>query len=398
MNNVDLDAVDFALDPMPGPRLHEVLHAYRARGPVSATRYLTIPAFVITEHEALLQAFKDVERFPPHLMYQATIERVVGKTFISMDDPNQHRLFRKLATPAFRSRAVASYEEAGLRALAIELVERIDAGAEFDLMPDFVARFPYLVITRLLGLPREGEDEFHEWAIKMLRIGDDPVAAAMAGKELTQFLAPVVEARRRHPENDVISELLAAEVDGRALTDEEIYSHVRLLLPTGGETIHGSLGNLIYALLTHDGAWARVRDDRSLVPLAVDEGLRWETPIAVLPRMSRSEPIEYCGTEIPADSWVMFAIAGANRDPSVFKNPDAFEIGRNTQESLTFGRGVKACPGMHLARRNMGVALEVLLERFPDLELVDREAAIPVRSTLRCPPALRVRSAARSTK
>jgi cytochrome P450 len=384
-----LDQVDFALDSLPGQRLHDVLHAYRARGPVQPTRFLTIPSFVITGHAALLEAFKDVARFPPHLMYQATIEKAAGKTFISMEDP-QHLLFRKLATPAFRSRAVASYEETGLRELALELVEKIDASREFDLMPSFVSRFPYLVITRLLGLPRDREDEFHEWALQMLQIGQDPEAATRAGEELTSFLAPVVEARRHAPRNDVISELLAANVEGRALTDEEIYSHVRLLFPTGGETTHGSLGNLLYALLGHEGSWNRVGNDRSLIPGAVDEGLRWETSIAVLPRLSCGKDIEFCGVDIPANSWVLFAIAGANHDPAVFENPDAFEIGRSTQDALTFGRGVKACPGMHLTRRNMSVALDVLLDRFPTLKLVAPDTAIPERSTLRCPTTLRV--------
>jgi cytochrome P450 len=384
-----LDQVDFALDAMPGQRLHDVLHAYRARGPVQPTRFLTIPSFVITEHAALLEAFKDVARFPPHLMYQATIEKAAGKTFISMEDP-QHLLFRKLATPAFRSRAVASDEETGLRELALELVEKIDASREFDLMPSFVSRFPYLVITRLLGLPRDREDEFHEWALQMLQIGQAPDAAARAGEELTSFLAPVVEARRQAPRNDVISELLAANVEGRALTNEEIYSHVRLLFPTGGETTHGSLGNLLYALLSHEGSWRRVGNDRSLIPGAVDEGLRWETSIAVLPRLSCGKDIEFCGTDIPANSWVLFAIAGANHDPAVFGNPDIFDIDRSAQDALTFGRGVKACPGMHLTRRNMSVALDVLLDRFPTLTLVAPDTAIPERSTLRCPTRLRV--------
>ena len=388
----DLNTIDFALDPLPGDELHEVLHAYRSRGPVEPTRFLTLPAFVIASHDALFDAFKDVERFPPHLMYQASFEGAIGNSFISMADPSQHRLYRKLATPAFRSRAVANYEQSGLRDLALELVGRIGREAEFDLMSDFVARFPYLVITRLLGLPRDREDEFHDWALGLLRFRDDPEAGNRASKELTRFLEPVVEARRNEPKDDVISELIAAQVDGRALNDDEIYSHIRLLFPTGGETTHGSLGNLFYALLTQPDLLEQLRRDPSRIDSAVDESLRWESPIAVLPRMSCSADMEFYGVRIPAESWVLFAMAGANRDPAVFENPDAFTIGRNTQEALTFGRGVKACPGMHLARRNMIVATEVLLEQFAELTLLDPKAATPERSVLRCPSALRVRA------
>ena len=152
---IDLEQADFALDEMPGQALHEVLRGYRDRGPVQPTRFLTIPSFVITGHEALLEAFKDSERFPPHRMYQTSLEGVVGESFISMPRPEDHRVYRKLAMPAFRSRAVASYEVEGLAALANELADSLAGRSEFDLVASYTARFPYLVIARLLGLPRD---------------------------------------------------------------------------------------------------------------------------------------------------------------------------------------------------------------------------------------------------
>jgi len=386
-----LECVDFALDEMPGEELHEVLRAYREQGPVAPTRFLGISAFVITGYAALLDAFRDNERFPGHRMYEVSFEGAIGKSFISMADENEHRVYRKLATPAFRSRAVQSYEKSGLAALAHELIDGFGERKEVDLVAEFTGRFPYLVISRLLGLPREREEEFHRWALALLRFRDDPAAAASAAQELTAFLAPVVEARRRKPENDVITGLAQARVEGRQLTDEEIYSHVRLLFPTGGETTHGSLGNLLFALLRDKRAWSELRRHPEQIEAAVDEALRWETPIAVLPRMSCGEPMEFYGVEIPADSWVLFAMAGANRDPDVYPDPDRFEIGRPQTDMLTFGRGVKSCPGMHLARRNMAVAIEAMLERMPGLELLDPAAAVPRRTVLRSPDALRVR-------
>jgi cytochrome P450 len=385
-----LESVDLALDELPGQALHDVLRAYRERGPVQPARFLGLPAFAITGHRELLRAFKDVDRFPPHRMYQVAFEGAIGKTFISTESPEQHRVYRKLATPAFRSRAVASYEREGLEALAHELIDGFAERDEFDLMADFVAPLPYLVITRLLGLPREREEAFHGWALALLRFRDDPVAAAKAAGELTDFLAPVVEARRREPRNDVISELVAAEVGGRRLSDEEVYSHVRLLFPTGGETTHGSLGNLLYALFHHEGLWDALCRDPAAAAAAVEEALRWETPIAVLPRLSSRDAVEFGGVEIPPDSWVLFAIAAANRDPAVFPDPDRFDVRRFASDTLTFGRGVKSCPGMHLARKTMTAALRTLLERVPGLELLDPEAARPRRATLRCPDALRV--------
>jgi len=387
----DLSQVDFGSDEMPGSELHEVLHAYRAEGAVCPTRFIGIPAFVISSYDALLDAFTDNERFPPHLMYRVAFEPAIGESFISMPERERHLLYRKLATPAFRSRAVASYEEEGLVALAEEVAEGLAGRSEVDLVADFTARFPYMVITRLLGLPRDREEEFHAWALALLRFREEPERARQAEKEFTAYLAPVVEARRSEPRNDVISELVAAEVDGRRLTDAEIHAHVRLLFPTGGETTHATLGNLVYALLTHEGAWERLRAEPERVADAVEEVLRWETSIAVLPRLSCSQLVEFRGVEIPPDSWVMFGIAGANRDPAVFEAPDRFDLDRERKEGLTFGRGVKSCPGMYLARRNLQVGLRVLLERLTEVELLDREAARPRRTVLRCPDALRVR-------
>jgi len=387
----DLSQIDFGLDEMPGAELHEVLHAFRSAGPISPTRFLGIPAFVISSHHVLLDALTDSDRFPPHLMYRASFEPAIGESFISMPERSRHLLYRKLATPAFRSRAIASYEEEGFVALANEVADQFSGRDEVDLVAEFTARFPYMVITRLLGLPREREEDFHAWALALLRFREDPERAMRAGKEFTAYLAPVVEARRSEPRNDVISELIAAEVDGRRLTDAEIHSHIRLLFPTGGETTHGTLGNLLYALLSHTGAWERLRAEPERIDDAIEETLRWETAIAVLPRLSCSEPVEFHGIELPADSWVMFGIAGANRDPAEFDTPDRFDMDRKGKEGLSFGRGVKSCPGMHLARRSMQAGVQVLLERLPHATLQDLEAAKPRRSVLRCPTALRVR-------
>jgi cytochrome P450 len=386
----DLDRIDFALDELAGRQLHDVLHAYRERGPVQPTHFMGLPAFVISRFDVLSRAFLDEEVFPGHRMYAAGFEPAVGPSFISNPDPKEHLAYRKLATPAFRSRAVSSYERSGLSELAHELIDGFAADPSFDLVQSFTMRFPYLVITRLLGLPRDREDEFHAWAIALLSFRDDPARAREAREAFSEFLAPVVADRRRHPQNDVISELVRAEIDGRSLSDDEIFSHVRLLFPTGGETTYGSLGNLLYALLTIDGAWARVQRDPSCIDAAVAESLRWESPIAVLPRLSSAQDANFEGVALPADSWVLFAAAGANRDPAVFEDPDKFDIDRVQPPNLAFGRGPKSCPGMHLAKKTMSVGAAALVERLPDLRLVDFESAIPRRSVLRSPDALHV--------
>ena len=388
---LDPTTADFALDEMPGAELHDLLRTFREQGPIQHTRLAGMPAFVVSGYEVLKAAFVDEHAFPGHLMYEASFEPAIGKSFISMADPADHLRYRRLATPAFRSRAVASYEREGLAVLAHELVDRLVERDEFDLVSEFTQRFPYLVTARLLGIPREREDEFHGWAVALLSFRDNPDRARRARESISEFLAPIVEEHRRQPRNDVISELIHAEVEGRRLTDDELFSHIRLLFPTGSDTTHGALGNLLYALFAHEGAWQSVCDEVARIDLAVVEALRWETSIAVLPRMSRDEPIEFHGMKLPPRSWVLFAIAGANRDPALFETPDRFDIDRVQPPNLVFGRGAKSCPGIHLAQKNMSVALQVLSERLPDLELVDAQAALPRRTVLRSPDALRVR-------
>jgi cytochrome P450 len=388
--------IDFALHDLPGAFLHEALDAFRATAPLAPTRFFGQPAFVISSHEVLLEAFADVEQFPPHRMYQASFEPAIGESFISTPEPGRHRTLRKLATPAFRSRAVARVEQEGLAALAHELVDELEGQSTFDLVSDFSARFPYLVITRMLGLPRDRETDFHRWALALLRFREEPEPARKAAEEFTRHLAPIVADRRAEPRGDVISELVDAQFEGRGLTDEEVLAHVRLLFPTGGETTHGALGNALYGLLRDTALWQRVCADPTWIPAVVEESLRWETPIAVLPRLSASRPVEFLGTPIPPDTWVLFAIAGANHDPAVHADPHRFDPDRAMNERLTFGRGVKSCPGMHLAKRNMVVALEVLSARLPGIELVDTKAAMPRQTVLRCPARLEVQHRPRS--
>ena len=383
--------VDFALDPLPGPILHRALAELRIQGPVTPAKFFGEPAWLIARHAVLAEALRDAERFPPFAMYRSSLEPAIGRSFISMDGV-EHRRYRQLATPAFRSRAVERYERSDLAALARELVDAIDDTAEIDLVSAYSERLPYLVITRLLGMPRDREDEFHQWAIGLLRFTQDPANARRCVEELTRYLAPVVAARRREPREDVISELVHAEVDGRRLTDDEVHAHVRLLFPTGGETTHGALGNLLYALLCHEGLWEELAHAPEAIPGAVEEALRWETSVAVLPRMSAPAPVTFHDVEIPAHSWVLFGLAAANRDPAVFADPNRFDVTRGCEDMLTFGPGHKSCPGMHLARKNLAVAVAVLIERFPRLRLVDPHEAEPRGVAPRGPLALRVQA------
>lgn len=382
--------VDLHRDELPGEELHRYLAARRSEGAVVPAAFFGGTASLVTRYDAVAEAFRDDVRFPPHEAYRISIEPLIGRNFQSMAEP-EHLLYRRLATPAFRSRTVERYEQSGIAELAHELVDSFAGEAELDLAAAFTRRFPFLVISRLLGIPRDAEASFHRWALEMLAFRRDPDRARRARDEFTRYLEPVIAAHRREPGEGVIPELIAAEVDGRRLTDEEIHNHARLLFAVGATTTHDALGSLLFALLTVRGAWDRVRAEAAVRPWAVEELLRWETAVAILPRLSADAPVELAGTVIPPRSWVLFAIAAANRDPSVFPDPDRYDLDRRPTAALTFGPGPRSCPGMHLARKEMLVALEVLLDRFPDLALLDAEAARPRGATVRGPAVLPVR-------
>jgi len=374
--------VDFARDELPGPALHRVLSEQREKAPVSEVLMSGEKCWLIAGHDALGQAFRDETAFPAGEWYRRVIEPVQGRTFESMDGAD-HLKYRRLATPAFRSRAVERMEAQGISELARELLEALPDEGEIDLVSAFASRFPFLVISRVLGIPTDQEDQFVGWALGILRFDQD------CARQFTDSMLPVLEERRRQPREDVLSGLLHASIDGQSLTDEEVLSHIRLLFSAGGTTTHDALGNLLYALLLHPGELEAARLDHAKMPLMVEELLRWEPPVALLPRLCLTGTT-LAGVSIPPESPVLFAIAAANRDPGVFENPDRFDSGRRTRDKLTFGQGSHSCPGLHMARANIRIAAQAILDRYSRIELIDEAEARPRGTTLRGPRTLKV--------
>jgi cytochrome P450 len=192
---------------------------------------------------------------------------------------------------------------------------------------------------------------------------DRAVAASQALKE---YFGPIVAQRRRQPEADLISDLAAAELDGEQLSDEEIFAFLRLLLPAGVETTYRSSGNLLYGLLTHPDQLEAVRADRSLVPQAIEEGLRWEPPLLTIARVVAKDTV-LGGVPLEAGTHVAPNLGAANRDETRYQRPDEFDIFRDPKQHIAFGFGPHMCLGMHLARMETRVALNALLDRLPDL-------------------------------
>ncbi|MEX1217186.1 MAG: cytochrome P450 [Acidimicrobiales bacterium] len=372
-----------ASDPLPGRELHDVLRSLRSQfGDVAPATFHGLPAFVVLGWDTLRDFFAAQDQFPGGEVYKYQLERTVGRTFISMDGP-EHDLYRRLVTPAFRSRAAVRFVDEELTPLAHELLDTIQPMGSADLVAEFTSRLPFWAISRKLGLPEGFEDRQRGWALAILSEPSDPEAARVAADELSEVIAPVVAERRSHPGTDVISQLVTQEFQGTRLTDAEVHSHVRLLFAVGATTTSDALSNLLWALLCHPEILLQAVVDPEIRPAVVRELLRWEPPVPLLPRMAVRDGI-IGTTPIPAGSVILAGIASANRDPNRFDDPDRFDIGRPDADILTFGFGVKFCPGTHMAKQQLLAALDVVLERLPGLRFASADfGAVPSGCNLR---------------
>jgi len=300
-------------------------------------------------------------------VYEQIMGPVMGRTILEMDEP-EHRHHRHLANHAFRQKTLERWEAELIRPLAQEMISAFAGDGRAELVEQLTFPFPVQVIARILGLPHQDYPAFQALAFRLTSVGGGYDDSIEASKELAEYLVPMVQARRAHPEDDLISDLAAGDVDGLRLADEEIVSYLRLLLPAGSETTYCSIGSLLLALLQHPDQLEEVRTDRSLVGAAIEELLRWEPAVPFIPRACVKDA-EVAGVEIPAGAQVTVCLGVANRDESRFAEPDRFDVHRVDQPHLAFSSGPHMCLGMHLARMEMRIVLNEVFDRLGDLEL-----------------------------
>ena len=245
------------------------------------------PGWIAYRYDDCSRILRDAKTFTS-TGYDVTIGMVMGHMILGMDDP-EHRSHRNLVAHAFREKSLARWEPEFIGPIIDELIDRFVADGEADLVRQLTFEFPVRVIARLLGLPEEDFPQFQRWSVELIGLVADIDRGLAASESLREYFAGVVAERRARPAEDVISDLVTAEVDGEKLTDEAIYSFLRLLLPAGAETTYRSSGNLLYLLLTHPDQLEAVRADRSLLPQAIEEGLRFEPPLLSINRTTTCE-------------------------------------------------------------------------------------------------------------
>jgi cytochrome P450 len=300
--------------------------------------------------------------------YDKTIGLFMGPTILAMEG-KQHREHRNLVSAAFKSKALARWENTIVRPICNTLIDEFIGTGEADLVRQFTFEFPTRVIAELLGLPAEDLPTFRKRAVELISYHVNYERAFEASAALKDYFVEQIEKRRSKPTEDIIGDLVAAEIDGEKLSDEAIYSFLRLLLPAGLETTYRSSGNLLYLLLTHSEQFAALQADRELIPQAIEEGLRFETPLTTVQRYATQET-ELEGVTIPERAMIGVCIGSANRDERRWERSEEFNIFRKHMPHISFAAGEHTCLGLHLARLETRVALECLLDRLINVTLL----------------------------
>lgn len=296
---------------------------------------------------------------------------VKGQSIIMMDPPDHDRM-RKLVSRAFTPRSITRMEPIALEVMT-KYLDAVAGAPEFDAVADFAAPFPVEVISAILGVPESERQQIRHWTDLMLsRLPNDPnptPEGMHAGLEQVLYFLELIKEKRRRPGEDMIDQLIAAEVedeDGAThrLTDEEVAGFSTLLAAAGSETVTKLVGSAIVLFHRNPDEWAKVLADRSTVANAVEETLRYWAPSQYQGRFSHLDS-EWHGTTIPAGHPVFLITGAANRDPREYDDPDRFDIDREIGLSVGLGHGVHSCLGAALARLESRMAIELWADRFP---------------------------------
>jgi cytochrome P450 len=318
---------------------------------------------LVFRHDDVGNVLRDAATFSSSILSEGLGPSGGDRIVVSMDDPD-HRRYRGLISHAFRAKALASWEETVLPALAHRLIDEFADDGAAELVTQFTFDYPAQVIAAILGLPSADFPQFQRWTMAVIDQSTDTAGALAALQELRGYLVEIVGDRRAEPRHDLISDLTQAELEGESLTDDDIYSFVRMLLPAGVETTYRSLGNTLFLLLSHRDILKAARADRGLLESVVEETLRVEVPMLITSRAAAVDT-ELRGIDIPAGATVTAVIGAANRDEERWSEPDRFDPFRDPAPHISFGFGAHLCLGMHLARAEARVALGALLERLP---------------------------------
>lgn len=297
------------------------------------------------------------------------------QTMLSSDPPDHTRL-RRLVSKAFTPRAVENLRPR-IREIVDHLLDSAEKQGEFDLVQELAYPLPVIVIAEMLGVPAEDRDRFKHWSDTVVQTLGGPFTppevfqkARESLEELAEYLREFIAERRTNPRDDLISRMVVAEEEGQVLSEDEIFASAILLLVAGNETTTHLIGSGMLALFRNQEEMARLRDDPSLLPSAVEELLRYTGPVHLTGRVPK-EDLEIGGQPVKEGDVVIALLAAANRDPAKYENPERLDVARNPTDHLGLGDGIHFCLGAPLARAEAQAAIGTVLRRFPNIRCLD---------------------------
>jgi cytochrome P450 len=385
---LDLNDPQFKANPYP------IYERLRAETPVVRARLGTgYSAWLATRYDDAVAVLKDprftkdVFRAPRRYFFR--LEMLLAWMFgpfikhMLNADPPDHTRLRGLIQKAFTTRFVESLRPR-IESLTEELISKVAVNGHMDLMRDYALPLPVTVIADMLGVPVADRLRFVAWIQKFLDTGIGPQSVTIIPtiRKFRKYIQWLVNVRRQHPEDDLISALVMAEEAGDKLNQDELLAMIFLLLIAGYETTVNLIGNGTLALLDHPDQMERLRQTPTIMPSAVEELLRYDGPLEISSQRYALQDVEIAGVTIPKGDLVGASLTSANRDPQQFEQPDTLDLTREPNRHVAFGQGIHYCLGAPLARLEAQIAFGTLLRRCPDLRLAVSRDVVRWRRSL----------------
>ena len=292
-------------------------------------------------------------------------------THMLNSDPPNHSRLRSLVQKAFTPKMIAQLD-GRIQRIADDLISNIERKGTLNLVDDYSFPLPIIVISEMLGIPKEDQAKFRIWSHAVIASPETPEEIKETEKQLSEFityLQYLVDIKRKEPKEDLVSALILAESEGHKLSARELYSMIMLLIVAGHETTVNLITNTVLALLENPNQLQLLKDNPKLIDSAIEEGLRYYSPVEVTTARWAAEPFQIHDRTIEKGDMVVIALASANRDETVFENPEVFDITRENNRHIAFGHGSHFCLGAPLARLEAKIAITTLFNRMPELQI-----------------------------
>jgi hypothetical protein len=379
LNLIDEELVsdEFLDDPYP------LLRRLQQEDPVYWSE--SIGGWIVTRYDDIVPTFRDVTHFsnygrfakaveylPPEEREKvAPFENHYRQKSLLQSDPPDHTRLRTLMVKPFNATSIEAMRPK-IRKIVNDVIDAVESRGQMDVIHDLAYPLPFSVLGAIMGLPDERQDEIKHWADEILLfqgVNRPPLAllerSQAALLAMRSFLTDLVNEKRRHPADDVISQMVAAEAEGNRLTEQELVYTCVTIMGAGHETTTSLIGNGLYTILGHPEQWQKLRNHPSLLTSAIEEMLRYESPVARQPRVIKDD-VELGGKKLLKGQVAFQMLNAANRDPAIFDAPDTFNIERQNNKHIAFGMGIHFCLGAGLARTEAQEVFKVIMERLPD--------------------------------